>query len=229
MNKVTFFLPTRKGSQRVKDKNTRCFAGIDGGLLENKLLQLMQANYIDEIILSTNDEQCISIAKDIVGQNDKFKIIPRPEKLCLDSTNLQDLIDYVPTITNADHILWGHVTTPIADACVYDDAIRTYLANLSHNYDSLVSVTPFRNFLLNKSGTLINNTTAFSWPRTQDLEELYEINHVIFLATRTVYEKKHDRIGNNPFLYMMNKIQAFDIDWEEDFNIAEMIYKNKNK
>jgi len=37
MNKIAFFLPTRKGSERVKNKNTRPFGGMDGGLIENKI------------------------------------------------------------------------------------------------------------------------------------------------------------------------------------------------
>ncbi|GHV47593.1 hypothetical protein FACS1894181_01350 [Bacteroidia bacterium] len=153
-------------------------------------------------------------------------IIERPDELCLDSTNLQNLITYVPTITDADHILWGHVTTPIADAKVYNEAISLYLDKLQQGYDSLVSVVELKNFLLNKVGKLINNTTSIPWPRTQDLETLYEINHVIFLSKREIYEKQRNRIGENPFLYVMDKIKSFDIDWEEDFAIAEMIYKN---
>ena len=56
MDKIAFFLPTRKGSERVKNKNTRPFAGIEGGLIENKIRQLLCCEKIDEIILSTNDE-----------------------------------------------------------------------------------------------------------------------------------------------------------------------------
>lgn len=43
-NKIAFYLPTRKGSERVKNKNTRNFAGIEGGLVENKLNQLLATN-----------------------------------------------------------------------------------------------------------------------------------------------------------------------------------------
>ena len=31
--RIAFFLPARKGSQRVKNKNTRTFAGIEGELI----------------------------------------------------------------------------------------------------------------------------------------------------------------------------------------------------
>jgi len=228
MEKVVFFLPTRKGSQRVKNKNTRMFAGIDGGLLANKLSQLVKTKKIDEIILSTNDEESIRIAEKF-SYCDRLKIIPRPEELCLSSTNLQDLICYVPTITDADHILWGHVTTPIAGAEEYDKGVEAYMDKLKEGYDSLVSVCELRNFLLNKEGKLINNTTPIPWPRTQDLEPLYEINHVMFIAKREIYINNKNRIGEKPFLYVMDEQKSFDIDWEDDFAIAECIYNNLYK
>ena len=220
-NTVAFFLPTRKGSERVPNKNTRPFAGIEGGLLENKIKQLLATNQLDEIILSTNDETCMHIAEKYTSDS-RLRIIPRPEELCLSSTNLQDLIRYVPTITNADHILWGHVTTPLAGADIYDSAIDKYLSELNAGYDSLVSVKELRNFLLDKAGHLVN----IPWPRTQDLAPLYEINHAIFLAKRDVYTQMANRIGKKPLLFLMDELHSKDIDWEEDFVIAEMMYKN---
>lgn len=222
--KTAFFLPTRKGSERVKNKNTRPFAGIEGGLIENKIIQLLATKLVDEIILSTNDEQCIAVAEKY-AKDKRLRIIPRPEELCLSSTNLQDLISYVPTITDADHILWGHVTTPLVGAELYDEGISLYFSKLNEGYDSLVGVKELRNFLLNTEGRLVNNNTGIPWPRTQDLEILYEINHTMFLTKREVYEIQKDRIGKKPFLYVMDEICSMDIDWEDDFAIAETLYK----
>ena len=222
--KIAFFLPTRKGSERVKSKNTRPFAGIEGGLVENKIKQLLATKHIDEILFSSNDEMCIAIAEKYASDS-RLRIIPRPNDLCLSTTNLQDLICYVPTITNADHILWGHVTTPLVEAKVYDTAIEQYLSKITKGYDSLVSVKELKNFLLNQEGKLVNNTTDIPWPRTQDLEPLYEINHAIFLAKRSVYTEQKNRIGQKPLLYIMDEIHSKVIDWEEDFKIAEIMYK----
>ena len=155
--KIAFFLPTRKGSERVKNKNTRPFADIEGGLVENKIKQLLSTKHIDEILFSSNDEMCIAIAEKYTSDS-RLRIIPRPNELCLSTTNLQDLICYVPTITNADHILWGHVTTPLVEAKVYDTAIEQYLSKIIKGYDSLVSVKELKNFLLNQEGKLVNNT-----------------------------------------------------------------------
>lgn len=222
--KIAFFLPTRKGSERVKNKNTRPFADIEGGLVENKIKQLLSTKHIDEILFSSNDEMCIAIAEKYTSDS-RLRIIPRPNELCLSTTNLQDLICYVPTITNADHILWGHVTTPLVEAKVYDTAIEQYLSKIIKGYDSLVSVKELKNFLLNQEGKLVNNTTNIPWSRTQDLEPLYEINHAIFLAKRSVYTEQKNRIGQKPLLYIMDEIHSKDIDWEEDFKIAEIMYK----
>ena len=222
--KIAFFLPTRKGSERVKSKNTRPFAGIEGGLVENKIKQLLATKHIDEILFSSNDEMCIAIAEKYASDS-RLRIIPRPNELCLSTTNLQDLICYVPTITNADHILWGHVTTPLVEAKVYDTAIEQYLSKITKGYDSLVSVKELKNYQLNQEDKLVNNTTDIPWPRTQDLEPLYEINHAIFLAKRSVYTEQKNRIGQKPLLYIMDEIHSKDIDWEEDFKIAEIMYK----
>ena len=224
---IAFFLPTRKGSERVKNKNTRPFAGIQGGLMENKIRQLVASKLLDEIILSTNDEMCMEIASKYASDS-RVRIIPRPERLCLSSTNLQDLICYVPTITEAKHIVWGHVTTPLAGAQQYDEGIDYYYSKLEEGYDSLVGVTELKNFLLNKEGRLVNNTTNLPWPRTQDLEALYEINHTMFIAKREVYTEQKNRIGKKPLVYVMDKIHSLDIDWEEDFTLTEIIYKNIN-
>lgn len=223
-NKVAFFIPTRKGSERVKNKNTKPFAGIEGGLVENKIKQILETKLVDEIIFSSNDEQCISIAEKFRDQ--RMRIVKRPEELCLSTTNLQDLICYVPTITDADHILWGHVTTPLCGADQYDAGIKLYLEKLNENYDSLIGVTELKNFLLNKEGRLINNTTNIPWPRTQDLEALYPINHTMFLAKREVYVKQKNRIGQKPVLHIMDELHSFDIDWPDDFVIAEIMYNN---
>lgn len=225
MSKIAFFLPTRKGSERVKNKNTRPFAGIEGGLLENKITQLLDTKLIDEIILSTNDKQCIEIAQRYSSQDSRLRIIERPDSLCLSTTNLQELICYVPTITDADYIVWGHVTTPLADSQQYDEGIRLFKSKMNEGYDSLVGVTELRNFLLNEDGELINNSTNLPWPRTQDLNPLYEINHTMFLAHRNIYIKEKNRIGHKPLLHVMDKIHSFDIDWEDDFTIAEILYQ----
>ncbi len=222
---ICFFLPTRKGSQRVKSKNTRTFAGISGGILEVKLRQLLSCKSLSSIVLSTNDELSMEIAARIDPSHTRIKVIERPNHLCLDTTILTELIAYVPKIINEEHIIWGHTTTPFITGEDYDTGIEKYFQELEMGYDSLISVMPLQNFLLDKNANVFNYDAGENrWPRTQDLPILYEVNHAMFITSRSIYLKDKNRVGAKPFLYEQDKIKSFDIDWEDDFLIAEAIY-----
>jgi CMP-N-acetylneuraminic acid synthetase len=230
MDPITFFLPTRRGSQRVVNKNTRVFSDLPGGLLELKLLQLIQCTTFNEIVLSTNDEESVKVAAAVNNKTGgKIRIEIRPENLCTDDTPLTELINYVPQIIQNGHIIWCHVTTPFVTATDYDYAVRAYFSALQSGFDSLVTVKKFQNFLIKPGSNQIYNTNSAQsfekWPRTQDLPSLYEVNHAMFITSRDVYLTRNDRIGANIYFHEMNTMKSFDIDWEDDFLIAEAIYE----
>lgn len=224
--KYAFFLPTRKGSERVINKNTRTFAGIEGGILRVKLEQLLAVERIKNIIVSTNDEATIQIAESF--NNSRIKVVERPEFLCLSSTVIQDFINYIPTIIDAEHIFWVHTTSPFADTKVLNDALDIYEEKVikAKAFDSLLSVSKIQQFLWSeKENKCVNHDrTKVLWPRTQDLEPLYEINHAFYINSKENYLRIHDRIGVKPYLFELDKIHSLDIDWGDDFALAEIVY-----
>lgn len=222
---ISVFLPTRKGSERVHDKNTRDFAGMQGGLLNNKLMQLTRCEKVGEIVLSTNDPASIGVAGQFEGYPG-LKIIQRPEQLALSTTSLTDLVRYAPSICAFDHILWTHVTAPFTGAADYDAMIDAYFRALEQGFDSLMTVRPIHNFIWDRDANdLINRITDEKWPRTQDLKVYFEVNNAVFLSSKALYEQCADRIGKRPYLYEQDPIKGFDVDWETDFKMAEMLYK----
>lgn len=230
MEKYSFFLPTRKGSERVKNKNTRPFAGIEGGILRVKLQQLLQVERVKDIIVSTNDPETIEVAQSF--GSDRIKVIERPEYLCLSSTVIEDFINYIPTVVDAEHIFWVHATAPFADKEVLESALDAYEQQVleSKQYDSLLSVTKIQQFLWSdKQNKCVNyDRSQVKWPRTQDLEPLYEINHAFYINSKENYLKYHDRIGMKPMMFELDKIHSFDIDWDDDFELAQIIYKARS-
>lgn len=224
---IVFFLPTRKGSERVIDKNTRDFAGINGGILKLKIQQLLDLGMPYDIVISTNDEKTKALANDF---NDKrIKVIDRPEALCLSSTNITDFINYIPTIIPSGNVFWLHATAPFVTSKTYLDAIEKY-NNLSDNFDSLISVNKIQQFIWDpETNECINHDRSkLKWPRTQDLKTLYEINHAFYINSVDNYIRLNDRIGEKPYYYELNKLESFDIDWDEDFKVAEQIYLSLN-
>jgi len=222
--KYSIFIPVRKGSERVIKKNTRNFAGIEGGLLYLKLSQLKNLPADIEVIISTNDDNCVEIAKKFQNKLKNLKVIDRPEELGKSTTPLHELIRHAGEISSGDSVLWTHVTSPFCELQDYLKAFKIYENRLDANYDSLISGRDYKEFLLDKkSGEIVNNNTTLSWPRTQDLSDWFEINNAIFLTTRENYKNGH-RIGSRPILHLQDKIRSLDIDNEEDFRIAEAVY-----
>jgi CMP-N-acetylneuraminic acid synthetase len=223
---VIAFLPMRKGSQRVKNKNIKDFSNIKGGLTFIKITQLLKSKNISTIIVSTNDEEVKSIA---LSFNDERIIIDnRPEKLASSDTSTDDLIKYVLSIVKNDIVLWTHVTSPFVSEEFYDDMIKKYFENIG-NYDSLMSVTKIQKFLWNNKKPINYDKSKEKWPRTQTLEPVYEVNSGAFIADIEVYKNLNDRVGKKPFLYELSEKKAFDIDWEDDFEIAEILWNKYGK
>lgn len=226
--KITAFLPCRAGSERVPHKNTRTFAGIEGGLVRLKLQQLIDSPSINSIVLSTNDSEIFKIAESFNSQ--KIVLDKRPEHLATSSTSTDDLVKYVPTIIKEGHVLWTHVTSPFLTEETYEIAISKYKEELeAGSYDSLMSVSPLKTFIWNKQGAVNYDRQKEKWPRTQTIEPLYEINSGIFINSVKLYNQLNDRIGNKPYLFENDGISSFDIDWEDDFFIAEAIFSKLKK
>ncbi|WP_299108173.1 acylneuraminate cytidylyltransferase family protein [uncultured Winogradskyella sp.] len=223
---ITVFLPCRAGSERVPNKNTKPFAEVEGGLLFLKIKELLKAKLVDTIVVSTNDNE---VKKIVERFGDKIIVDNRPEHLASSSTSTDDLIKYVPKIIKSGHVLWTHVTSPFLKAEHYDLAIKTYLKNLEEDtFDSLMSVNNLQTFLWDKNGSINYDRNKEKWPRTQTLPKLYEINSGIFINSVSKYIETLDRIGNKPFLYETKGYASFDIDWPDDFDMAELIYKHLN-
>lgn len=226
-NKLSIVVPIRKGSQRVKHKNTKPFTYTGESITELKVKELLKIKNADEIVITTDDEIAIAQIKMLAKNNDKIKVVIRPNYLCQSTTKVKEIIDYMPTICSGEHILWLHVTSPFVTAEDYDDGIEKYFQALENGYDSIMSVTEHKQFLWSNTKKRIINTddTINKWPNTQDLEPFYEINHAFYINSRENYLKTSDRIGNNPFLYILEGEKTIEIDWEKDFVFAKKVYR----
>jgi len=216
---LNVFLPCRKGSQRVPKKNIKQFSGFKNGLIEIKLKQLLECKKIDKIYLSTNDEEILEYAQSL-NQN-KIILHKRSEHLSSSETSTDDLVSHVLELIPDGDILWTHVTSPFLNASNYADIIDKYKEIKIQGFDSLMTTSLIHGFLWNKKGPINYNRTKEKWPRTQTIEPIHEVNSAVFLTNAENYRNLNDRIGNNPYLYELDKIKGFDIDWEDDFNMAE--------
>ena len=227
-NKVTVFLPCRAGSERVPQKNTRPFANEKHGLLGVKLSQLSQCESVDCVVLDSNDAVVLDVGSQIKKEwsgNSELLIKERPDHLGTSQTTTDDLIAYALQNFPGEHMLWTHVTSPFVNGEVYGRMIRAYWDCLSQGYDSLMTVNKIQTFLWNEAGPVNYDKQKMRWPRTQDLKPVFEVNSGAFLVSLVTAVRWQDRIGEQPLLFELNHSEAFDIDWPQDFEMAERLWK----
>lgn len=220
---ITAFLPCRKGSQRIPDKNVKPFADIEGGLLKIKLGQLLACKEVDSILVSSNDERVLDFARKI--KDSRVAIDIRPEYLGSSATTTDELIKYVSSIINEGHVLWTHVTSPFITEVDYTNIIDTYFKQLDSGYDSLMTVLKLQGFIWDDVKPISYNRNDLKWPMTQNIKPLYEVDSGVFLSSIENYNNFDDRIGIAPFLLEQTKLKSVDIDWPDDFTFAEELWK----
>ncbi len=220
--KVIAFVPMRHASERVVGKNYRSFA--DRPLYHYIIRTLLKCPLITHVYVDTDSSV---IMEDAFQHFPQVTFIERPEHLRAETTPMNDVLLYDVTQVQADYYLQTHSTNPLLQEETITRALRFFLDH-TPMYDSLFSVTNVQTRLWDSLTRPINHNPSILL-RTQDLPPVYEENSCLYLFTRSVLEKKHNRIGERPFMFEIARLEAWDIDNELDFRVAEFLLLEREK
>lgn len=215
MAKITAVVPVRKGSQRIISKNTRSFA--DTTLLDLKLKVLKHVKGLDQIIVNTDCETSMDIAKlhgvDIYRREDYFA-----------SSAVTNNVHWrhIAEVTDTDVLMMAQTTSPMIKVSTYQQALDDFL-NVDNQYVSINSVSPEKKFLWLDGKPMnydINKT-----PKSQDLPNIVSLNFAITIINKKTMFEKGNVIADNPKFIELDKMQSIDVDDQLDFEFAEFAYK----
>lgn len=219
--KITALLPMKGHSERVPNKNMRLFCGRPlyhciAGVLQKSTL-------VSSFVINTDSRE---IAEDARRHFSKVRVNERPEHLCGDFVPMNDIIGCDLSASTGEHFLQTHSTNPLLTINTLEKAIRDYFAGIGV-YDSLFSVTRLQSRLYWESGAPVNHNPQ-ELLRTQDLPPLFEENSNFYLFSKASFAAAgNKRIGLSPKMFEVNKLEAVDIDEEEDFQLAELLFKSR--
>jgi len=219
---IAALIPMRHHSQRVPGKNYRPLAGKP--LFHHILQALQDVPEINEILVDTDSPPVIESLRQHFPA---VRVIERPEHLRADATPMNEILMYDTSQVEADFYLQTHSTNPLLKAKTLSRAIQALLGNYP-SYDSLFSVTRLQTRLWDGLGRAINHNPAFLI-QTQDLPPVYEENSCIYIFTRQNLLARRNRLGERPMMFEVNTAEAWDIDEEMDFAIAEFLLRQQNK
>ena len=220
--KIAALVPMRHHSQRVLGKNYREIAGKP--LFHHIIETLLAVPEIDIVIVDTDSEPVID------GLREHFpsvKIINRPEHLREDDRPMNDILLHDTAQFEADFYLQTHSTNPLLRSETVSAGIQAFLEAYPAR-DSLFSVTRWQTRLYDRHGAAINHDPA-ELIQTQDLPPVYEENSCIYLFTRENLLKHNHRVGPNPLMFEISTLEAVDIDEESDFQIADILMRQRDR
>lgn len=227
--RVLHLITARKGSKGLPGKNIK--------LLGDKPLFMYSVDYAlrnmsidDELCISTNDEQLISIAKSN-NINIHFK---RPEILSTDSASSQDVINHALNYFNSlgktfDLILLLQPTSPFRA----DEDYKRIFEIFDSSLDMVVSVkvskeNPYFTLFEEDNEGFLNKSKVSNFERRQDCPDVFTFNGSMYLI-------KIDAINNSKIgdfkkvkKLVMPEERSVDIDSLADWSLVEFYLNNEN-
>jgi len=222
MPQILALVPMRHHSQRVPGKNFRMLAGKP--LYQHIIETLLSVPEIGQVLVDTDSEP---IREGLHHDFPEVMVAERPENLRADTVSMNDVLLYDTSLVEADFYLQTHSTNPLLRPETVSRAIRAFTADYPA-HDSLFSVTRLQTRLYDQNGKALNHDPG-ELIQTQDLPPVYEENSCLYIFTREALARRHHRLGERPLMFEMEAAEAWDIDEELDFAIADFLLQQRVK
>jgi CMP-N-acetylneuraminic acid synthetase len=211
--KTVALIPIKLGSERVPGKNIKPF--FDGTPLMHFIQRVcIAAKSVSETYVYCSDESITTYLLPGV------KFLNRPEYLNGNAYGSNHIIAEFIKVVDADIYIETHATSPFANSETFDTCVNKVASN---EYDSAFCAERLQNFLWRDDAPL--NFDLQNFPRTQDLPTIYAEAPGAYVFSKATFNKYGRRVGVNPYIHEVGRIEATDIDYPIDFDVANAIYK----
>jgi pseudaminic acid cytidylyltransferase len=225
MSKCIAIIPARGGSKRIPRKNIKDFFGKP--LIAYSIENALSSKLFDRVIVSTDDEEIASIAKEYGAEVPFF----RPKELADDFTGTGAVVSHVLQILREQGSEYDFACTIYATAPFIQEKYLKEAFSKLKDSDAKVAFSctsmPFpiqRTFKINNNGR-----SEMFWPenhnkRSQDLEEAYQ-DAGQFYWTNLKVQSHEPGFGKDSIPIILPRYLVQDIDTLEDWQRAEVMYE----
>ena len=229
MKRRLAIIPARGGSKRIPNKNIRSFCGRP--MISHIIGEALASGLFDEIHVSTDSQQIVEVVRGL-GLTVAFI---RPPQLADDHTPIMPVLKYVLEEFRGRGRLFDTVAMLMACAPMIT---AEDLRGASALYDSLqgeravLGVAEYPcpiewAFRRQESGWLVPVQAGMFSVRSQDLAPAYfDAGQFCLMSSEQVLSTEGAGTDANFLGYPLQRHQAIDIDTEDDWNFAEMVFSS---
>lgn len=227
--KLYGIIPARGGSKRVPGKNLRNIG--NKSLISWTIEGAINSGVFSRVIVST-DDQGIANASRKAGAEVPWL---RPSELATDSSPTIDTVlhalNWLETnYGSADGVMLLQPTSPYRSVESIKAALNLFEQNNMRPVVSFSKISFGIEWCFRLDGDGI--APLLGWDnvlkRSQDAEDIYQLNGVIYLASPDFLRANRRFFDESVVpLILSDDIEALDIDTEEDMELANQIYRNR--
>lgn len=217
-------IPARGGSKRIPRKNIREFCGKP--MIAYSIEAALESNLFDHVIVSTDDEEIASIARDY-GAETPFM---RPAELADDYADTTEVTGHAITWMQQQGREFEYVCCIYATAALLQegDLKRGLVAMESGQWSFAFSVTEFassifRSFVRSPEGGIEMLFPERYDTRSQDLPTALHDAAQFYWGTPQAWLNAEQIFGRHSFPVYIPGWRVQDIDTEDDWRRAEII------
>ncbi|TLD82654.1 pseudaminic acid cytidylyltransferase [Helicobacter sp. MIT 11-5569] len=215
-------IPARGGSKRILRKNLKEFCGKP--IIAYSIQNALQSGIFHQIIVSSDDTEILDYAKSLGA-------IPlkRPEHLSNDTASTRSVILHTIeslAIPKESWLCCLYATAPLLDSTTLKNAFSKAQENAQDCYCfSAVEFdySPFRAFTITNNKNTMLFKEHFN-KRSQELEKIYHDAGQFYFARVKIWEER-ENIFEDSLSFILPQSQVQDIDTLEDWNLAELKFK----
>ena len=215
---INVLIAVRGGSKRVPRKNIRPFGGSN--MLTLKVEQALRLRDVNKVVVTSDDDEMLQIAEDLGAYPMK-----RDPFYASDTVPMGDVYVHLASIMDCKDILWTPVTSPLVTDETVQECIDIYKRET--DYDCVVTTNIIKEYMW-LDGKAINYDPK-NHPRSQDLPDIYALNFAANILPREIMIKNKNILGDKFYPYMLDEIEAIDVDTEFEFMLAEILYEKMRK
>lgn len=217
------FIPLRKGSKGIPNKNKRKMVGRP--LFTWVLGEAIFSN-LDEVFVYTDDESIIEFINKEYHWTNKVKVLPRSKESASDTASTElAILEFCETINyNFDVFCLLQATSPFTKK----EDINACLEKLNGDFDSALTVVRTNRFLWDNKGTPLNYNPK-QRPRRQDFDGLLIENGAIYTISKPALKDYKNRLGSQVGIVQMSEDSLLEIDSESDWIAVESLLLERQK
>jgi N-acylneuraminate cytidylyltransferase/CMP-N,N'-diacetyllegionaminic acid synthase len=225
-------IPARGGSKGLPGKNIKLLGGVP--LICHTIKAALDSNLIDRVIVSTENDEIASIAKNCGAEVPFMRSID----LASDTSMVMDsYLQVVDMITKENSKLIESFvallpTVPLRTSKDIDNAIQIFNDKNANSVISVVEAsTPvYWHRSISKEGILENFLPEFNALKNrQELKKTYLPNGAVYVFRTEVLRSTREYYTSKTYPYIMPKERSADIDDNFDFEWARYLFKKNNK